>query len=391
MNSIGAINKKPTSKLEEKRQQLVKLRKLEAKEKIEKHDLNERIKELHCLYEISRLSLKPSVNNGDLFQKVVNLLPSGWQYPSITSARIVIDNNDFKTNNFRKTQWRQVANINIHNKIIGKVEIAYLEKKPVIHEGPFLQEERQLINAVAEHLGQIAELNRTEEQLSVYQTKLRSLAARLSLAGAHERQRIATELHHRINQFLVLCQIKLGMLEQSAPSATFAQDVVEIKGLIQKLIQDIRAMIFEISSPLLHEIGIEAALEHLTEQMKEQYGILFSIKTDKQPKPLDADTRILLFQMVRELLMNVVKHAQAHHVKVRVMRRGTCVDVTVDDDGVGFDVPKVTSIGNNGGFGLFNIREQINHIGGQVKIESHYGCGSRITLSVPVSKSNHNK
>jgi PAS domain S-box-containing protein len=139
------------------------------------HDLGERVKELHCLYNISKLVENPCTTLDGILQGTANLLPDAWQYPKITCARIVVENREFLTPNFRETCWRQQAEINVHGEKAGFVEVFYLEEKPDIAEGPFLKEERMLIDTVAERLGRITERIRTEENLKSSMERLRTL------------------------------------------------------------------------------------------------------------------------------------------------------------------------------------------------------------------------
>jgi signal transduction histidine kinase len=124
----------------------------------------------------------------------------------------------------------------------------------------------------------------------------------------------------------------------------------------------------------------------LVRQTRKQYGLSTEFKDDGRTKPLDGNVRILLFQAVRELLVNVVKHAKASSVKVSTQRSGDQIRVSVEDDGVGFDATQIHSQDHmTGGFGLFNIRERLDHIGGHLDIASRAGKGTRITLVAPIT------
>jgi len=129
------------------------------------HALSERVKELNCLYGISSLAEKQDISLEEVLQGVVNLVPPAWQYPEITCARITIGDKEFKTDNFKTTEWKQTANIRIGGHKEGTIEVYYLQGRPDIDEGPFSTEERALIEAIAEVLGRIAERMRMEEAL----------------------------------------------------------------------------------------------------------------------------------------------------------------------------------------------------------------------------------
>jgi PAS domain S-box-containing protein len=137
--------------------------------------LKERVKELNCLYGISHLVEKRGISLEEIIKETVDLLPSSWQYPEITCARIILGDLKFKTNNFRKTEWRQACDIIAHDELSGTVEVYYLEGKPACHEGPFLKGERTLINTIAERLGRIAERKRAEKEIRCLKEKFEDL------------------------------------------------------------------------------------------------------------------------------------------------------------------------------------------------------------------------
>jgi signal transduction histidine kinase len=232
---------------------------------------------------------------------------------------------------------------------------------------------------------EITERKRAEARLLTYQQRLRSLASQLSLTEERERRRLATELHDRVSQTLAICKIKLGMLRQLASSTELAEALDEIDKYLKEIVRATRALTFEISSPILYQLGLEAALEWLTEQTWERDGIPSEFRDDRRPKPLDDDVRVLLFQAVRELLVNVAKHAQAHSVKVVIRREDSNVQIVVEDDGVGFTTFPIGSHWSEiKGFGLFSIRERLDYLGGQLKIKSERGNGTRVTLVAPL-------
>ncbi len=129
------------------------------------HDLGDRVKELNCLYSISNLAQKQGTSIEEILQTIVDIIPPSWQYPEVTCARIILNSQEFVTGNFRETTWKQNNDITASGVRIGSVEVYYLEEKPESDEGPFLKEERSLINAIAEQVGNITERKQTEEAL----------------------------------------------------------------------------------------------------------------------------------------------------------------------------------------------------------------------------------
>ncbi len=138
----------------------------------QKHNIGERVKELSCLYGISRLVEKPDITLNKIIQGTVNLIPPSWQYPEITCARIVIDGQKFETLHFRETSWKQSSEIKTDKKQSGILEVFYMEEEPEIDEGPFLKEERNLINAIAGRLGKIIERINIEDELRTSKERL---------------------------------------------------------------------------------------------------------------------------------------------------------------------------------------------------------------------------
>ncbi len=236
----------------------------------------------------------------------------------------------------------------------------------------------------------ITERQKSEQKLRDYQMQLKSLASELTLAEERERRHIAVELHDQIAQSLVISKIKLDTLRSSAPSRDLVKELEAISDILYKTIQDIQSLTFDLSFPVLYELGFEAAVASwLVEQIQGKYGITSEFEDDKQDKPLDKDVCILLFRNVRELLINVVKHANASKVKVSIRKIDNRIQVSVEDDGVGFDVAKVvSSSAKGGGFGFFSIRERLEELGGQIDINSQSGHGTKIKLMAPLKQQN---
>ncbi|MCX7047876.1 MAG: ATP-binding protein, partial [Candidatus Sumerlaeota bacterium] len=138
---------------------------------------------------------------------------------------------------------------------------------------------------------------------------------------------------------------------------------------------------------ILYELGLESALEWLSEKMGEEHGIQIEFADDAHSKPLGDDVRGLLFRAVGELLINIVKHANTGSGKLSILREGDDVRIVVEDEGAGFDPAETGSRTNqNGGFGLFSVRERLRYIGGAIEIESERGHGTRVTLIAPLRR-----
>jgi DNA-binding CsgD family transcriptional regulator len=175
--------------------------------------LRERIKELNCLYGISQLADRHPESLEDLFQELVNLLPPSWQYPEIACARIIFRGKTFKTRDFKVTKWRQTAPIIFYNQRGGEVTVFYREERPAAHEGPFLREERALLEAVAQRISHIAmrlsgeqELQETNRQLTVERKALQESNAALRAVLARieeEKQEIYRNVQANVEKVLM--------------------------------------------------------------------------------------------------------------------------------------------------------------------------------------------
>jgi len=540
-------------------------------------DLQNRVRELDCLYGLSQLVETRDTSLEQIFEGLVSLIPAAWQYPEITAVRITLEGRRFKTPNFRKTKWIQFADINVHKRKAGVLEVCYLRKKPIVDEGPFLKQEKDLLNALAERLGRIVErwhaeeelkaanqqleaanqqlrdseqryrnvydtaplafvlwdrrchitnwnkhseslfgwtreevlgrnffeflipetarpnvqdivnalirgelpshninenitktgqivlcewnnsvcyddegrvveiislalditkrkqakealqaanqqleaanqqlraseqqlkaanqqlkaanqqLRAGEKQLLAYHGQLKSLSSQLTLTEEHERHQIAMELHATIGQSLVSSKLQLDTLRASLPSGgELAKTLEVVCNSLEETIDQMRTLVFDLSSPVLYELGFETAVAAwLDEQIRQKHRINCEFEDDGRAKPLDDDIRITLFRDVRELLINVVKHARANKVKVSVSKVGDRIHVTVEDDGWGFDPKEIAATGTTkGGFGLFSIRERLEQLGGHLEIKSAPGCGCKVTMVAPLKEESENR
>ena len=125
--------------------------------------VTERVKELTCLYEVSKLLADPEKSLEDIFNETVKMIPPAWQYPDITCARIIFDDKEYRTQDFRQTEWILSSDVTIRNENRGKIEVVYTEEKPVFDEGPFLKEERHLIDTLAREMRAIIKRKLAEE------------------------------------------------------------------------------------------------------------------------------------------------------------------------------------------------------------------------------------
>lgn len=210
-----------------------------------------------------------------------------------------------------------------------------------------------------------------------------ALTAELTLSEHRERKRLAQVLHDGLQQILVASQLRLARLAH-AQDQDVRQCAREAGDLLSESIQLSRSLTADLSPPILHECGLVPALEWLTHSLLDKQGLEVELETHGELEPTAEELNILLFLAARELLFNIVKHAGVKTARMRVARCDDMVELTVSDQGVGFDPAQILKHGgNSGGFGLFSIRERLKLLGGTLEIHSAAGqaaascCGRR--------------
>ena len=263
----------------------------------------------------------------------------------------------------------------------GKEVIIHRVKTPV-------RDEQSNVTGILGVFWDITSQRRTQKKLLDYQKRLRDLTSEMLLAEERERRRLAVELHDQITQKLILFKINLGSLRQKDLPTELSKPLDEIYEDINQIIQDTRSLTFDLGSPTLYELGLEAVIRKwLNEEVQQKHGIKTEFWDDSQSKPLDDDVCAILYRAVRELLFNVIRHAKARNVKVSICKEKNNICINVIDDGIGFISPIENFISNKlEGFGLFSIRERLNYLGGSLEIYSKPSEGTRATLIAPIKR-----
>lgn len=212
--------------------------------------LRERIKELNCLYGVSQLADRNLYSLDNLLGEIVNFLPHSWQYPEVTCARIIFKGKTYTSDRFEVTNWRQSSRIHMYHEAVGEVGIFYLEECPPADEGPFLEEERALLDAVAEQIGTIAtriasdlELQETNQQLTLEREALQESNTALRIVMARieqEKQEIYRDINMNVDKILI--PIIRALSQQLSPSQ-------------KKYVEILQANLEEITSPFINQLS----------------------------------------------------------------------------------------------------------------------------------------
>lgn len=357
------------------------------------HRLQERVKELTALHRTARLLQDTSGPVDDVARTVVALLPDAWMHADVAAGRLRCGEHEWSTPGFRETAWLQREPFRLRDGQEGEVAVAYLEERPPAAEGPFLAEERDLIRSLAEMLrawfqhrlddaALLAVNESLERQVAERTASLRRLAAEVTLAEERERRRIAEDLHDHLGQALALMKIRLQGLRGDAVFGGHGGALEELVALSDQAIRYTRGLTFELSPPILYELGLGPALEWLGEDTARRHGLRVKVR-DRARVALPDDLKVMLWKSARELLHNVVKHAAARNVGMTLELRDGAVVLEVSDDGRGCD-PEAARRGSGAQFGLFSIEERLRQLGGGMELDSAPGRGTRVRLAAVI-------
>ena len=225
------------------------------------------------------------------------------------------------------------------------------------------------------------------ESILQYKQRLKKLASQLTIAEERERKRIAGDLHDGVGQMLAFSRMQLAIAKKSNSKERQDNILEHISDTLFHAIQKIRNLVFELSPPLMTEVSLETAISQwLEEQIEKRYDMDCEFADNGIEKNIDEDVRFILFRNVRELLTNIVKHAKAKKVSIRIESNESRIKIIVKDDGIGFDYEKMSSdLRQEGGFGLISVKERMINLGGSLEIISSPGEGCTAILSVPIT------
>jgi len=369
------------------------------------HDLIERIKELNCLYGISRLVEQENASLESILQGVVDLMPPAWQYPEVTCAGISLRRRRFETANFRPTRWCQQEPISVAGTPMGTVALYYLQEEPFAYEGPFLKEERDLIHGIAERLGHIIESRTAEAELKKMYTRERKLTRKLQLemrSRVDFTRQLVHELKTPLTSLLATSQLlseetrdtRLAKLSNyvwdGASSLNRRIDELHdvIRGEIGKLKLDLRPLDI---GPLL------VSLVEETRALAAQHGMAVELRVESGLPQVPADPERVR-QVMFNLINNACKYASAgKRISIRAGRDATrcAVVIQVQDYGPGIPRERQRRLFRPGyqvadgeearglGIGLALCKMLVELHGGKIWLESTAGQGSSFFFTLP--------
>ncbi|MCA9787528.1 MAG: hypothetical protein H6678_11760 [Candidatus Delongbacteria bacterium] len=362
--------------------------------------LQERIKELRALHRTALLLQDDGQSPALILQTVVDLLPEAMQYPLETSARIVLDGTRWCSTGDRDEGALLAAGFGTQTRRAGRIEIRSWHGEATGWDTLFLDEERELVQSLAQMLGSWAQRREAEaalqdgvawledtvrertRELQEANARLRGLARELCLTEARERRQIASDLHDELGQTLALLRLKLGQARGNLVFSGLDHELVPLQALVDRAIRTTRHLTTTLSPPVLYELGLAPACDWLAEEFQQRHGLAVSCRTTPVPG-VSEEVRVSLFKAAQELLTNCWKHARATHVELSLATHAGNLLLSVRDDGQGFDPDHIQ---RQDAFGLFSIRTRLRDLGGDLELESRPGHGCLATLRVPLEE-----
>lgn len=358
--------------------------------------MRERIKELTCLYGIAQIARQPDKSLGGILQRIVELLPSAWQYPEITSARIMLDGVSYATAGFCQGPRKQTADIVVSGVSRGVVEVVYVEDKPGFGEDPFLKEERNLIEEVARQVALIIEHRQAEEDKLRLNTQLRH-ANRLATIGVLVAG-VAHELNEPLGNILGFAQLAKKC---SGVPASAKQDIGKIEAaslhareIIQKLLVFARQ-----TPPKKTQVNLNQVVEdglYFFEARCVKEGVEFVRKLSSDLPEITADPA-QLNQLLVNLVINALQAIQGQgKITVQTQSSDRQVRLIVEDTGTGMTdevleqifIPFFTTkdVGQGTGLGLPVVHGIVTAHNGSINVESKVGRGTRFEIRLPIEE-----
>lgn len=231
----------------------------------------------------------------------------------------------------------------------------------------------------------ITESKNAEKKINETQQRLKNLTNQLTLSEEKMRKQIAVDLHDDVGQLISSSRMQLSVIDLNEDNALIQNKINDISKSLLQATKATREVIFNLSPPQLNEISLFAAIhDWAKEEVERKHKIRTIITKDKEIYNLDENTRFLLFRSVKELLVNIIKHAKASFVKIRLLKRNKSLIIVVKDDGVGFDYNPDNPSLPNSSYGLFSTNERILNLGGSMSIVSRINFGTEVKLEVPI-------
>jgi len=369
-------------------------------------DLGERVKDLNCLYAISRLVMRPGISFEKLVQEIVELTPGSWHHPEVACARIVLEGQEFRTENFRETVWKQISDIAANGKRVGTLEVCYLEQRPEADEGPFMKEDRNLIDAIAERMGRIIERKQADEEKAKLEAQLIQ-ASKMSSIGEMAAG-VAHEINNPIAIILGFAELLLERTPEGSKEFKILKAIERQGDNCKRIVENLLAF-SRIPKQSTVETNVADDLKRaLSLSMNALLVNMVDLKTEIEedlPK-VNGDGRQL-----EQVYLNIVNNAVAAMdgggvLTVSAHRSDNQVSIRFTDTGHGISTRNLIRIfepffttketGKGTGLGLSVSYGLVKKYGGDIQVESQTGDkgkqpGTTFTVMLPVADAHNHE
>jgi PAS domain S-box-containing protein len=352
------------------------------------HKLQERVKELTALHEAARILQRPMTDIPQILHELTELLPPAFQYPETTAARLRLGQIETQTAAFVDSAEALRTDFTSADGLSGSIEVIYTKAHPPEMEGPFLTEERALINTLADMLRNSYDRQQAEEQLKTTTEQLRALMVRLRHAREEEGKRIAREIHDELGSALTSLRWELEDLNKLSdnPEKQLNPPALQEKSArmieqIDATINDVRRIASELRPTILDDLGLVEAIEWQAQQFQQRTKIFCRCDCFLEDVELDQEQSTAVFRIFQEALTNILRHAQATRIDITTEKCGESLVLTIRDNGKG-----ITESEKSGkqSLGILGMRERANLIGAKIEITGVEGTGTRLIVRVPI-------
>lgn len=349
------------------------------------HHLRERVKELTALHGTVRVLQDSTKTMEEIFGEIVALIPPAWQYPEVTAARVQFDGLTVTTPCFRETAWIQRAPLVTARGTKGSIDVVYMEHRPEEREGPFLLEERLLIDSLADSVSSYLTRREAEESLRSAHAQMQTLSRQLMQVQERERRQLAHDLHDEIGQAVTAIKMNLQTMQRIADTSVVQDTLNDSMGILDKILQRVRDLSLDLRPSLLDDLGLVPAVRWYVERQAQRAGLVAEVEAERLPQDLGPDLSVACFRIVQESITNILRHAKATKIHVALRQTDQYLDLCIKDDGIGFRVRETSAtVAGRSTLGLLGMQERAQALGGQVTIQSLPDRGTEVRVRMPL-------
>jgi signal transduction histidine kinase len=349
------------------------------------HHLKERVKELTALHGTVRVLQDSTKTLEEVFGEIVALIPPAWQYPEITAARIQFEGLTLTTPYFHETVWMQRAPLVTARGTNGSIDVVYLEQRPKELEGPFLLEERHLIDSLADSVSSYLTRREAEESLRSAHAQMQTLSRQLMQVQERERRQLAHDLHDEIGQAVTAIKMNLQTMQRVADTTIVQDTLNDSLGILDKILQRVRDLSLDLRPSLLDDLGLVPAVRWYVERQAQRAGLVAEVEAESVPQDLEPDLSVACFRIVQESITNILRHAKATKIHVALGQTDQSLDLCIKDDGIGISTRETSAtLAGRSSLGLLGMQERAQALGGRITIQSLPNQGTEILVRIPL-------